>query len=273
MENEKKVIYLVSDSTGVTISKVARAFLVQFVNVNIEKRKFTRITTKEKVDAVLKEALVERPLVISTIAQSDIRSYALKKFKENGIEIVDIFEYFTKKFENFLGQKAINKTGLLHRVSDEYFDKIKAIEYTVEHDDNRSSKNLDEADIILIGLSRTSKTPLSVYLAQEGYKVANFALVKGEKLPDALKKVDQKKIVGLKIDPMRLYEIRQQRAKKLGIKGGNYASLGKIYEEIEYAQDIFRKHPEWHIIDVTNRSVEESASDIIANIFGKKALD
>jgi len=270
MENEKKVIYLVSDSTGVTISKVVRAFLVQFVNVHIEKRKFTRIVTKDKVDAVLKEALAEKPFVISTIAQGDVRSYALKKFKENGIEIVDIFEYFTKKFEKFLGQKAVNKSGLLHRISDEYFDKIKAIEYTVGHDDNRSSKNLEEADIILVGLSRTSKTPLSVYLAQEGYKVANFALVKGEKLPDALKNVNQKKIVALQIDPMRLYEIRQQRAKKLGIKGSNYASLGKIYEEIEYAQNLFRKHHEWYGIDVTNKSVEESASDIVANIFGKK---
>ncbi len=270
MENEKKVVYLISDGTGETVSKIVRAFLVQFVNAHIERRKFTRIVTKDKVDAVLKEALKEHPLVISTIAQSDIRSYALEKFKENNIEIVDIFEYFTKKFEKFLGQKAINKSGLLHRISDEYFDKIKAIEYTVGHDDNRSSKNLEEADVILIGLSRTSKTPLSVYLAQEGYKVANFALVKGEKLPDALKNVDQKKIVGLKIDPMRLYEIRQQRAKKLGIKGGNYASLGKIYEETEYAQNLFRKHREWYIIDVTNKSVEESASDIVANVFRKK---
>ncbi len=208
--------------------------------------------------------------MVSTIADKELRDYLNERLKECSVAVLDIFGYYIDKFEQFFGQKARNISGLLHKISDQYFDKIKAIEYTVAHDDNRSSRNLDEADIILVGLSRTSKTPLSVYLAQEGYKVANFAVVKGEKLPDALFSVDQNKIVGLTIDPMRLYEIRQQRARKLGIQNSSYASLSKIYEEIEYSKNLFRQHPEWLVIDVTNRSVEESASEIVAKLFGRR---
>ena len=142
-----------------------------------------------------------------------------------------------------------------------FFEKIKAIEYTVMHDDNKSAKDLDKADIILIGLSRTSKTPLSIYLSQEGYKVANFAIVKDEKLPDALNRVNQDKIFFLSISPQRLFEIRQERAKKLGVK--SYAQISKIYEEIEYAENLYKKHPSWKKIDVTKKSIEEAASEII----------
>ena len=270
MEQERKYIYLLSDGTGETASKITKAFLVQFKYNNIVQRKFIEIRSKEQIDEIVEKAISERPIVIVTIADKELRDYADYAFNRYSIIILDIFGYFIEKFEQFFGQKARNISGLLHKISDQYFDKIKAIEYTVAHDDNRSSKHLDEADIVLVGLSRTSKTPLSIYLAQEGYKVANFAIVKGERLPDSLFKVDQKKIVGLTIDPMRLYEIRLQRAKKLGIENSSYASLSKIYEEIEYSNSIFRKNKKWLIIDVTNRSVEESASEIVSKLFGKK---
>ncbi len=271
MEAEPKYIYLISDGTGETASKIARAFLVQFRYPNVVERKFIEIREKEQIDEIVEKAKYEKPLVISTIADKNLRDYANERFKENNIMVLDLFGYYIDKFEKFFGQKARNISGLLHKISDQYFEKVKAIEYTVEHDDNRSTRHLDEADIILVGLSRTSKTPLSIYLAQEGgYKVANFAIVKDEKLPDALFKVDQNKIVGLTIDPMRLYEIRKQRAKKLGIENSSYASLSKIYEEVEYANSIFRQHPQWLVIDVTNRSVEESASEIVSKLFGKK---
>ncbi len=271
METEPKYIYLISDGTGETASKIARAFLVQFRYPNVKERKFIEIREVDQVDEIVEKAKYERPLVISTIADKELRDYANSKLIENGIMVLDLFGYYIKKFEQFFGQEARNISGLLHKISDQYFEKVKAIEYTVEHDDNRSTRRLDEADIILVGLSRTSKTPLSIYLAQEGgYKVANFAIVKGEGLPDSLFKIDQNKVVGLTIDPMRLYEIRKQRARKLGIENSSYASLSKIYEEVEYANSLFRKHPDWLVIDVTNRSVEESASEIVAKLFGKK---
>lgn len=271
MEAEPKYIYLISDGTGETASKISRAFLVQFRYPNVKERKFIEIREKEQVDEIVQQAVQERPLVISTIADKGLRDYTNEELKKKDIMVLDLFGYYIDKFEKFFGQKARNISGLLHKISDQYFEKVKAIEYTVEHDDNRSTRGLDEADIVLVGLSRTSKTPLSIYLAQEGgYKVANFAIVKGEKLPDALFRIDQNRIVGLTIDPMRLYEIRKQRAKKLGIQNSSYASLSKIYEEIEYANSIFRKHPQWLIIDVTNRSVEESASEIVSKLFGKK---
>ncbi len=270
MDDKAKYIYLLSDGTGETATKITKAFLVQFKHPGVVQRKFIEIRTSEQVDEIVKKAIEERPLVISTIADKELRDYVNNIFKKHNIDVLDIFGYYIDKFENFFGQRARNISGLLHKISDQYFDKIKAIEYTVAHDDNRSSRRLEDADIVLVGLSRTSKTPLSVYLAQEGYKVANFAIVKDEKLPDSLFKIDQSKIVGLTIDPMRLYEIRQQRAKKLGLKKSSYASLSRIYEEVEYANNIFRRNPKWMIIDVTNRSVEESASEIVSKLFGKK---
>ncbi len=270
MNKDIKYIYMVSDGTGETASKIVRAFLVQFKYTNLVRRKFIEIRSKEQIDKIIERAKQEKPLMVYTIAERELREYTKKLSDENGISTLDIFGYYLGKFEDFFHEEAMNESGLLHKISDKYFDKIKAIEYTVEHDDNRSSRRLDEADIILVGLSRTSKTPLSVYLAQEGYKVANFAVVKGEKLPDALYKIDQGKIVGLKIDPMRLYEIRQERAKKLHLSNSSYASLSKIYEEVEYADSLFRKNRKWLVIDVTNRSVEESASEIVSKLFSRK---
>jgi len=262
-----KYIYVVSDGTGETALRFVRAFLVHFPKSDVFVRRFGNVNSV-KITEILKKAISEKPLVVTTIANNELRLCIYNILTENNIEVMDLFGYFIEKFETFLGEKAIKASGLLHTISDKYFEKIKAIEYTVMHDDNKSAKDLDEADIILIGLSRTSKTPLSIYLSQEGYKVANFAIVKGEKLPDALFSVDQDKIFFLSISPERLYEIRQERAKKLGIKA--YAQKTKIYEEIEYAEQLYKKHPQWKKIDVTKKSIEESASEIIEYL-SKKA--
>lgn len=255
-----KYIYVVSDGTGETALRFARAFLVHFPKSEVTIRRFGNINLAKSQD-VLKKALSEKPLIITTIANNDLRLEISALFSRNNIDVMDLFGYFINKFENFLGDKAIKASGLLHTISDKYFEKIKAIEYTVMHDDNKSVKDLDKADIILIGLSRTSKTPLSIYLSQEGYKVANFAVIKGEKLPDLLLEVNQDKIFCLNISPERLYEIRQERAKKLGVR--SYAQRSKIYEEIEYAEQLCKKHPSWKKIDVTKKSIEETASEII----------
>ncbi len=255
-----KYIYVVSDGTGETALRFVRAFLVHFPKSEVTLRRFGNVNNA-KIAEILKKALFEKPLVVTTIADNDLRLTFYNILSQNNIDVMDLFGYFIEKFETFLGEKAIKASGLLHTISDKYFEKIKAIEYTVMHDDNKSAKDLDKADIILIGLSRTSKTPLSIYLSQEGYKVANFAIVKGEKLPDTLFSIDQDKIFFLSISPERLYEIRQERAKKLGIKA--YAQKTKIYEEIEYAEQLYKKHPQWKKIDVTKKSIEESASEII----------
>lgn len=255
-----KYIYVVSDGTGETALRFVRAFLVHFPKSEVTLRRFGNVNIEKAAD-ILKKALIEKPLVVTTIANNDLRLTISNLFIQNNIDIMDLFGYFIEKFETFLQEKAIKASGLLHTISDKYFEKIKAIEYTVMHDDNKSAKDLDKADIILIGLSRTSKTPLSIYLSQEGYKVANFAIVKGEKLPDALYGINQDKIFFLSISPERLYEIRQERAKKLGVK--SYAQKSRIYEEIEYAESLYKKHPQWKKIDVTKKSIEEAASEII----------
>ncbi len=255
-----KYIYVVSDGTGETALRFVRAFLVHFPKSEVTIRRFGNINNTKALE-ILKKALIEKPLIVTTIANNDLRINTTNLFLQHNLEVMDLFGYFIEKFETFLQEKAIKASGLLHTISDKYFEKIKAIEYTIMHDDNKNAKDLDSADVVLVGLSRTSKTPLSVYLSQEGYKVANFAIVKGEKLPDALFKIDQSKIFFLSISPQRLYEIRQERAKKLGIK--SYAQMSKIYEEIEYAENLYKQHPSWKKIDVTRKSIEESASEII----------
>jgi len=261
-----KYIYVVSDGTGETALRFVRAFLVHFPKSEVTLRRFGNVNIEKAAD-ILKKALIEKPLVVTTIANNDLRLTISNLFIQNNIDIMDLFGYFIEKFETFLQEKAIKASGLLHTISDKYFEKIKAIEYTVMHDDNKSAKDLDKADIILIGLSRTSKTPLSIYLSQEGYKVANFAIVKGEKLPDTLYSINQDKIFFLCISPERLYEIRQERAKKLGVK--SYAQKSRIYEEIEYAESLYKKHPQWKKIDVTKKSIEEAASEIIEHLSKK----
>jgi len=167
-------------------------------------------------------------------------------------------------FANFFEAEPDYKPGLLHAVNDQYFKRVAAIEFTLNHDDGRNISSLEEADVILVGISRTSKTPLSMYLSLEGIKTVNVPIVMGVPLPEKLFQVDQRKIFGLTIDPEALFQIRKNRLSRLGLSRdeGDYADMAKVTEEIEWANKIFSENKRWPIFNVTGKALEETAAEI-----------
>jgi regulator of PEP synthase PpsR (kinase-PPPase family) len=168
------------------------------------------------------------------------------------------------KLAGYLGSTPAGVPGLLHSISEDYFRRIEAVEFAVKNDDGAEPRNLIKADLVLVGISRTSKTPLSTYIAQRGLKVANVPLVLGVDPPEELSRVDDKKVFGLIVQPDILMRIRQNRLNHLGMPpDSSYGNRVHIENELGYSREIFRKHPNWPVIDVTNRAVEETAADIL----------
>ncbi|MBI4404650.1 MAG: kinase/pyrophosphorylase, partial [Deltaproteobacteria bacterium] len=180
-----------------------------------------------------------------------------------GVPAADLLGPLLELFSGFLTKDPLSQPGLFHQVNEYYFRRIEAIEFTVKHDDGKYPDNLQTADVVLVGLSRTSKTPLSVYLSYKGWKVANVPVVYGIPLPQRLFEIDQRKIIGLVIDPNVLVRIRRERLIKMGEDpNGTYANLEHVLRETEYCKELFRKNRRWPIFDVTGKALEETAAEV-----------
>ncbi|HWI40406.1 MAG TPA: pyruvate, water dikinase regulatory protein, partial [Verrucomicrobiae bacterium] len=185
------------------------------------------------------------------------------------LETVDLITPLLYKLADFFQVPPQKEPGLLYELNADYYKRVEAVNFTVKQDDGQDVRNLYKADIVLVGASRTSKTPLSMYLAHRGYKVANVPLVNGIDPPAELDEVDPNKVVGLVIEPRRLVELRAERLRQLRQSPrSSYADYDAVTEEIDYCRRIYRKHPKWLVLDVTTRSVEESASEILKKIGG-----
>lgn len=265
MEEEKKAfVYIISDGTGETAAIMTRAAVVHYSKFDFHIMRNKNVRTEAQVDSVVNEAFKRGALIVHTVVTPTLRKYLEEKAAEKNLLQVDLLGPFLQRLDQFLNVENNNReAGKLRSVDETYFRRVEAIEFSVRHDDGKVSKDLDRADIILVGISRTSKTPLSLFLGYKGWKVANVPLVKGTPLPDELFEIDQRKIVGLTIDPSSLQKIRQSRLEKFGQDpGGEYARLDNIYDEIEYAKTIFQKHKRWPVFNVTDRALEETASEI-----------
>ena len=191
------------------------------------------------------------------------RNYIEDLSKKTGIASVGLLGPLMGLLSTHLKRNPHAEPGLFHQVNDYYFKRIEAIEFTVKHDDGRYANNLKDANIILVGLSRTSKTPLSVYLSYKGWKVANVPIVMGIPMPPTLFEIDQAKIIGLMIDPNTLVSIRRERLIRMGEDPtGAYASLKHVLEESDYSKEIFRKNRRWPVFDVTGKALEETATEV-----------
>lgn len=263
-EKELRIIIL-SDGTGETASALCKATLTQFPESEVLFTRYKNIRTPEQIEAIFNEAALHHDLVAHTIVQQDLRKKVLELADKLKIRNLDLIGPAIKEFSDFFKMEPESEPGLLHAVNQDYFDKVSAMEFTLEHDDGKNIHALEEADVILLGVSRTSKTPLSVYLSQHGLKVINIPIINQTPLPDKVYEIDQRKIFALTIDPEALIEIRRKRLIRLGAKEhlGDYASEEKIIEEIEWATDIFRKNKRWPVYNVTNKALEETASDIL----------
>ncbi|MFN7453350.1 MAG: pyruvate, water dikinase regulatory protein [Pseudobdellovibrionaceae bacterium] len=258
-------IYIISDGTGETAATMIRAALVQYSDQEIQIVRCKNIRTEDQVLPLIDEAADRRAMVVYTVVSAQLRSKIFERASSRGIPAIDLMGPVLNTLDKFFGgSHEAPKAGLLRAVDEQYFRRIEAIEYTVKNDDGKTLQELDKADIILVGISRTSKTPLSIFLSHKGWKVANIPMVLHTPLPEQLFKVDQRKIVGLMIDMDSLQRIRKNRLEKFGQDpGGEYASLANIQKEIEYAHEVFKQNRKWPVFNVTDRALEETAAEIV----------
>ena len=264
MAREPRQIFILSDATGETAEKVVRAALLQFHATPAQIRVFPRVRFEQEVRQIVAQAKERRALLVFTVVSNAHRDLLRRLADQANLEAVDLIGTLMGKLSDFLEAQPRGVPGLLHTVSDEYFRRIEALEFTVRNDDGREPRNLPKADIVLVGISRTSKTPLSTFLAQKGYKVSNVPLVLDLPAPAELFQIDQEKIFGLTIRIEELLRIRQARLRHLGMgDDSSYAQRDHVQREIAFAQSIFRQHPVWPVIDMTGKAIEETAADIL----------
>lgn len=263
-EKKNLKIIIISDGTGETAKAMTRAAITQFHSKEIFFTRYKNVRTQEHIDAIFQEAALHYDMIVYTIVSADLRRYVYDKSKKERMRSVDLLGPLLTSFANVFETEPDYQPGLLHAVNDKYFEKVAAVEFTLNHDDGRNLKSLDECDVVLVGISRTSKTPLSIFLSMEGLKVVNIPIINGMPLPEDLFKIDQRKIFGLTIDPETLREIRQNRLSKLGSRAsGDYANDKKVVEEIEWANSLFEENRRWPVFNVTNKALEETAAEII----------
>lgn len=267
---ERINIYAVSDSLGETAEQVAKAVIKQFDIADFDIKRVSYVSDKETIDILIDKASKENSFIIFTLVVEELRDYLQDKAFEYNIGAVDIMTPVLLPLVKQLGLSPKQEPGLLRKLDERYFKKVEAIEFAVKYDDGKDTRGILLADIVLVGVSRTSKTPLSMYLAHKNIKVANIPLVPEVSPPDELKHISPKKIIGLVLNIENLNKIRKERLKAMGLKDtANYANMERIFEELEYAEKVM-KDLKCKVIDTTDKAVEETASIILDYISENK---
>lgn len=264
-------VYLLSDATGETVERVARAALTQFKDVDVRLHRAGQIRNRDDVIRALDEVNTGEPSIIFyTLVNSELAQLVRNETEARQLEAVDLITPLLFKLAEFLETRPQKLPGLQYEMNSEYYRRMEAVDFTVKQDDGQEPRNLHKADIVLVGVSRSSKTPLSMYLAHKGYKVANVPLVQGIEPPPELEQVEPERVVGLIIETQRLVDIRCARLRNLRQSPrGSYADYREVEEELAYCRRYYRAHPKWIVIDVTNKSVEESAAEILSRLHGE----
>ena len=269
--NEKYNVYLVSDSTGETLDRIFLSLKSQFANFEYEKKEFAFVRTEQQIDKIIKECTnFENSIILYTIVETKLAKYISSQSEKQNVPCFGILGNLILSFSKLLNQKAIHKPSAQHVLDDDYYKRIEAIQFTMSHDDGKKVDDIKNADIILLGVSRTSKTPTSIYLANRGFKTINIPLVLEQKIPEGLISNNKACIIGLIADPERLADIRRNRVAIMkDHKLKDYTDLDFIKKEVMDSKRLF-KNNNWPIIDVTRRSVEETAASILKIIEIKK---
>jgi [pyruvate, water dikinase]-phosphate phosphotransferase / [pyruvate, water dikinase] kinase len=268
----KYQINLVSDSTGETLDRIFLALKSQFSNFDYEKKEYVFIRTEQQINKIIEESKKkENVIILYTIVETKLAKYISHICEQKKIPCFGILGNLILNFSKLLNQKATHTPSAQHVLDSEYYKRIEAIQFSMSHDDGMKTEDVRNADIILLGVSRTSKTPTSIYLANRGYKTLNIPLVTGQEIPEALKKEpDNFCVIGLTVEPSRLSDIRSNRLeimKEVNIP--NYSDLEFIKDEIDNSKKLFKKYG-WPMIDVTRKSVEETAASVIKILEIKK---
>jgi regulator of PEP synthase PpsR (kinase-PPPase family) len=258
-------LHLVSDATGETLITVARAAAAQYATVSPVEHMHPLVRTHRQLDRVLTEIENSPGIVLYTLLDREIADRLEDRCRHLGLPCLSILGPVLGLFQSYLGAGTKPRVGAQHTLNAEYFKRIDALNYTMLHDDGQHTEDLEQADVVLVGVSRTSKTPTSIYLANRGVKTANVPIVPGVPLPPQVETLKQPLVVGLTASPERIVQIRQNRL--LGLKAGHdadqYIDKQAVAAEIASARKLCGKHG-WPIIDVTRRSIEETAAEVMA---------
>ena len=258
-------IYLISDSTGETLERIFLALKAQFKNIDYKIHSYSFTRTENQILKILEEAEKKKnSIILYTIVENNLAKYLANTSNDKKIPCFGVLGNLILNFSKILNQKASHEPSGQHILNEEYYDRIEAIQFTMNHDDGNLLNEVDKSDIILVGVSRTSKTPTSIYLANKGFKTSNIPLVNENSLPEKLKKDPQFTcVVGLSTEPERLADLRKNRMNSLkDNENTTYTNLDNIRDEVINAKKTFKKY-KWPVIDVTRKSVEETAASII----------
>ncbi|MCH4057489.1 pyruvate, water dikinase regulatory protein [Lapidilactobacillus gannanensis] len=263
-----KTLYvcLISDSVGETAFKLAQAVMVQFPDIKPMYERFPFVTNKQKVDDLIKTAVERQAIVAHTVVTKDLSDYIQAQAAANGLVAIDLISPMITAISQRFDLTPTHEAGAVHHLTEHYFDRISAMEFAVLYDDGKDPRGFLEADVVLLGISRTSKTPLSLFLANRNIKVANLPIVPQAHIPDEIYQVDPHKIIGLTNDPKVLNNIRRERMIAYGLNPDTtYSDLDAIKKELSFAQDLYQKLG-CYVINVANRSIEETATLILEKL-------
>jgi [pyruvate, water dikinase]-phosphate phosphotransferase / [pyruvate, water dikinase] kinase len=262
-ESPRPIVYVLSDSVGETAELVVKAAASQFHSSGVEIRRIPYVEDENTINEAIELAKSSSAMIAFTLVVPEIRNYLIKVANEKDVTIIDILGPMIEKMEDRFKKHPKNEPGLIHKLDEDYFKKVEAIEFAVKYDDGRDPRGILKADIILVGVSRTSKTPLSQYLAHKRLKVANVPIVPEVEPPEELFSVSPSKCIGLKITSDKLNDIRRERLIALGLDSeASYANMQRIKEELQFFDKIVEKIG-CQVVDVSNKAVEETANVIL----------
>lgn len=264
MKERPVTVYAVSDATGDLTVNIAVAAVRQFKELESDIRRRALVNTAEKIEAVVKEAKAEGAIVLYTLVSAEMRKVLMETAEEHSVKAVDVMGPVLDSLASHAAISPSDQPGMQYRVTGDYVRRTEVMAFTVKHDDGLGLDSLDDADIIILGISRTSKTPLSIYLGYRGFKVANIPIVKNVDVPRQIYAADQRKVVGLTMDSEKLTSLRKSRLQKLGRPlSEEYASLEYIQEELAYQRRVYAGLGNIPVINMTSKAIEEAATEIL----------
>jgi regulator of PEP synthase PpsR (kinase-PPPase family) len=261
-------VYAISDATGTTAERVVRAALTQFAGADVDIKRYGGVRSAEQVRQIIDEAEASRGIIVHTLVSADLRRLVLTGGRQRGVPTIDLMGPLLARLTALMATAPLAEPGLFRPFDDAYLSRIDAIRFAVSHDDGRNTHELTRADIVLVGVSRTCKTPVSMYLATQGWRVANVPLILGlEPTPD-LFTLPKRRVVALMVQPERLAALRKARVERLGTSSMGYADLDGVRREVVYAYELLERRPDWPLVDMTAKSIEEAATEIV-NLIGE----
>jgi regulator of PEP synthase PpsR (kinase-PPPase family) len=265
-----KQVLVVSDGTGRTARQALNAALTQFHGIEIEVIVHADIRTQNEIKDIVTEASKSGVLIVHTLVTDSLREFIIRESHANNVETIDLMGPLLTRLSSQFIHEPSQQPGLYHKLNKEYFQRIDSMQFAFNHDDGQRTESLNEADIILLGVSRTFKTPISIYLAYKGWFAANVPIIMGLNPPEVLSQIDPSKVFCLTTSASRLTELRKTRNVRLGGNVENYSEPEYVTREINFANRFYILHPDWTIVNVSAKSIEEIASEILAIMAGRK---